>query len=384
MPSFTQEVEYLFLFSAVLILPKIIKRFRIPIGITCIFLGLLCSFFWKSFNDDQLLLLLSRLGITSLFLFAGMEVEMEELKENKGPISKHLALNLLMIGFVSAFIGYFFHLDLRPAIILTIGLMTPSAGFILDSISDFKLTKSHQYWIKSKSISEEILSVFILFFAMQSHDANQLIISIFILVGLLTFLPILFKVYVRYVAPYAPKSEVAFLIILALVCGVITKKIGTYYLVGAFIVGLIAGRFKHFMGKVEGINIFNALSIFFGIFIPFYFFKAGLGFSSDHLNKEGFFVGLGFILILIPIRFLFILYTQKKFVDNRVYKPWKISLSLMPNLIFGLVISSILTERYNVDSSIIAGLFIYTIFTSILPTFSFKKVPPKEYDTSSA
>ena len=71
MPNFNQEITYLILFSAVLILPKLMRRLRLPEGISCILLGLLSSYFWESFQEDQLLLLLSRLGITSLFLFAG-------------------------------------------------------------------------------------------------------------------------------------------------------------------------------------------------------------------------------------------------------------------------------------------------------------------------
>lgn len=383
MLDFGHEIQYLIIFSSVLILPKIIQRFKVPVGITCLSLGILTSSLYPELRHDQLILLLSRLGITSLFLFAGMEVKVDELKENKLPLLKHLSVALLIIFLLSFAIQYYFELEFRLAVIFSLGILTPSTGFILNSLDSYKLTRSQKYWISSKSISEEMMAVLVLFFAMQSQDLKSLLISIAVLITLLFGLPIVFKLFIRYIAPYAPKSEVAFLIILALLCGVITKKIGTYYLVGAFIVGIVAGRFKHFMDEKEDKNIFESLSVFFGIFIPFYFYKSGLKLSLDILTKEGIVIGLFLSLYLIPLRFYFTNFTTINFLGREVYSPWKISLSLMPTLIFGLVISSILLEKYHVDSSLITGLFIYTIITSILPAFAFETNPPKEYDSTT-
>ncbi len=381
MPNFNQEITYLILFSAVLFLPKLMRRFRLPSGITCIILGFLSSYFWNDFQEDQLLLLLSRLGITSLFLFAGMEVDIEELKRHGPSLRKHLSVDLLIIVFIGAFCSYFFHLSWQIGFILALGLLTPSTGFILESIKDFKISEGQRYWISSKSISEEILAVMVLFFALQSDDFEQLGISLVVLIVLLIALPLIFKGFVRFVAPYAPKSEVAFLVLLALICGVVTKKIGTYYLVGAFIVGIIARRFKHFSGKVEGVDIFTNLSVFFGIFIPFYFFKAGLSLSGNIFSKEGILLGFGFSAIIIPIRYSAIYYSQKNFIKEKVEKPWKVGISMMPTLIFGLVIASILKNRFGLSSDLVSGLFIYTIITSILPLFAMEKVPPRNYSS---
>ncbi len=383
MLDFGHEIQYLIIFSSVLILPKIIQRFKVPVGITCLMLGILTSSLYPELRHDQLLLLLSRLGITSLFLFAGMEVKVDELKEHKLPLLKHLGVGLTIIFAVSFALQYYFDLHFRVAIILSLGLLTPSTGFILNSLDSYKLSRSQKYWISSKSISEEMMAVLVLFFAMQSDDLKNLIISMAVLFVLLFGLPIVFRLFIRYIAPYAPKSEVAFLIILALLCGVITKKIGTYYLVGAFIVGIVAGRFKHFMDEKEDKNIFESLSVFFGIFIPFYFYKSGLSLSLDIITKEGVIIGAFLCLYLIPLRFYITNYTTINFLGREVYSPWKISLSLMPNLIFGLVISSILLEKYHTGASIITGLFVYTIFTSLLPAFTFETNPPKEYDSTT-
>lgn len=378
-----QDFIYLLLFSGLIIIPKLLKRWRLPEGMTCLFLGMLSSLFWFSFHNDQLLLLLSRLGITSLFLFAGLEVDIDELKEHRPALQKHLLINALLIVVVGLFLSFLFHLSWRVGLILALGLLTPSTGFILDSLSDFKLNNTQHYWIKSKSIAEEILAVGFLFLIMQSESWQSLLISLVFLGGLLIGLPLLFRFHIKYIAPYAPKSELAFLVLMALLSGVMTQKMGTYYLIGAFLVGLVAGRFNHFMNAPEAKNLFENLSYFFSLFIPFYFFKKGLTLTGSFLEKDGILIGIGFCLIINPIRYFSVQYSLKNFVDKKVRGMWKVSISLLPNLIFGLVIGGILKEKYEVSDSILSGLFLFTIVTSVLPAITFEHRPPKEYDLST-
>ena len=84
------ELQYLFLFSILLILPKALLRFHIPVGISSIFLGIGTALGLGWFENDQMLLMLSRLGITSLFLFAGLEIEVEELKKDGMALGLHV------------------------------------------------------------------------------------------------------------------------------------------------------------------------------------------------------------------------------------------------------------------------------------------------------
>lgn len=122
---------------------------------------------------------------------------------------------------------------------------------------------------------------------------------------------------------------------------------------------------------------------FLVFFLPFYFFKKGLGLSGSFLDKDGILIGIGFILLINPIRYFSVQYSLKNFVDNKVRGMWKVSLSLLPNLIFGLVIGGILKEKYNAPDNILSGLFLFTIVTSILPAVTFEHRAPKEYDLST-
>jgi len=378
--TISTDLSYIFLFFMVLLIPKVLLRFRIPVGISCLFLGVITSMTLGWYQNDQIIILLSRLGITSLFLFAGLEIEIEELKKDWKTLAKYLGKSLSVL-FASAYVlGIFFNLDFRVSLILAIGIFTPSTGFILNSLKNYQFTVEQQYWIRSKAISKEIAAILILFFALQSQSIQGLIVSKLVLIFLVIALPIIFKFFLKSIAPYAPDSEMSFLIIMALVCGVITKEIGTYYLVGAFIVGLVASQFRHFMDSEKSHSLLNSVTAFFSIFIPFYFFNAGLSFTNDFLTLKGLAIGILFSLVFIPIRLFLVISSIRFFLKDFWGHKRQISISLLPNLIFGLVIATILKDRFSIDPDIISGLVVYTVVTSIIPSIVFKKANPSTYD----
>jgi len=327
--------------------------------------------------------MLSRLGITSLFLFAGMEVDIQDLQKNSSAISKNL-LKAVGVIFITTFLcGHFLDLGFRPSLILALGLMTPSTGFILNSLKASNFKEQEEYWIRTKAISKEIVAIFLLFLALQSQTWEQLLSSTAVILAMSLLLPTIFRFFLKRIAPYAPDSEVAFLVLIALVCGVITMKIGAYYLVGAFIVGMTAGRFKHFMDNDNSTNSLQALASFCTVFIPFYFYKAGLGFSNDLFTQDGLLMGLLFLGICIPVRILSVFSTMHFFIKDFWEDRWPIAMNLLPTLIFGLVIASVLKQDFQVSPYIISGLVIYTVVSSIIPTFYNKKSPTQKLDQST-
>lgn len=373
------EFHYIILFTILLVLPKLLLRFHIPVGITSITLGVVTSLSLGWFKDDQLVLMLSRLGITSLFLFAGLEIEVEEIKRDAKALGGHVGKFVVLTLLLSLGLWKFFELDYRAGLLLALGIMTPSTGFILNSLKNYGFTEDQQYWIRSKAIAKEIAAIALLFVALQSDSMRQFFVSTGLLIGLIVILPLLFKLFFKVIAPYAPDSEVGFLILVALVCGIFTKKIGTYYLVGAFIVGVIASQFKHFGKSQRSEEILKNLGMFFSFFIPFYFYKAGLSFSKEMFSWDGVLIGLIFLFLFIPVRVLTVHSSLRMFLREFWNDRFEISMSLLPTLIFGLVIAGILREKFQIDIKIISGLMFYTLITSIIPAIVFKKNPPESF-----
>lgn len=376
------EYQYLIALSLVLLVPKLLLRFHIPAGVSALVLGCVSVNILGWFKDDQLILTLARLGITSLFVFAGMEIEINSLKKNFKPLAGYIIQSLALIIGTAIGILFVFSLTFQVSLIIAIAIYTPSAGFILSSLKHYELSDEEVFWIKLKAISKEVAAILTLFVALQLDDIPALLKTKVIFIVLLFILPHLFKLYLKFIAPYAPKTEVSFLVIVAFLTGVLTKKLGTHYLVGAFATGVIAGQFNHFFNSEHSQRIENSLSAFYSIFVPFYFFSAGLIITKDFFITDGLMYGVGLILIFIPLRIFTVVLSIKYFIKNFWDDRLKISVSLVPNLIFGLVIIGILKDRFEVRTEILSGLAIYTLFSSIIPAVFFPKMPPEDYDLS--
>ena len=376
------DVQYFILLAALLLVPKMLLRFGIPTALTAMAFGALTAHFLVWFQGDQTLYLLSTLGITSLFLFAGLEVDVDELKRDANVLLKNLYTSLTVI-FLSAWgLNVALGLPFRAALVLSLGLTTPSTGFILNSLKGFHFTPNQEYWIRSAAIAKEIVALGLLFFTLQSESVSEFSISLAVILAMIFLLPVVFRFFLKRIAPFAPDSEVAFLILIALLCGVITRNLGTYYLVGAFLVGVTAARFTHFISQKKTKKLLYAVGMFFSFFVPFYFFKAGLSITQSMFTLEGVFYGLAFLLIFLPVRYLSVVASIKLFLPNSWEDRNEISVSLLPTLIFGLVIASILREQFSIPSSVISGLVLYTVVASVIPSLVMRKAPPEEYDST--
>ncbi|MCR9203234.1 MAG: cation:proton antiporter [Halobacteriovoraceae bacterium] len=368
MTNLSKDLEYILIFLTVLLLPKILLRFKIPSGVTALFLGLLFSFFDPTLKGNQLLTFLSQIGITSLFLFAGFEIDFKELKEERSYLTKYLLKFTVSIALLGFFLWGILDINFQSPFLLILGLMTPSAGFIISSLGAKGLPQNQEYWIKSKAISKEILSILFFFLILQSGESSNLYYTLIFIAFMVVILPKIFSLFFRFISPYAPNSEIPFLISFALASGVVAKEVGLYYLIGAFIVGITASRLKSEMTfhKKDEEQIFFSLSQFFVLFMPFYFFYTGLSLDITLFSISALFNGILFLLVFIPIR-LFLIRSEIKNKNSKESFINNISISLLPTLIFGLVISKILLLRADISPDMIGGLIIYTILSSLLP-----------------
>ena len=376
--SISHDLEYLAIFSLVLIFPKLLLRYKIPSGITALVIGIIVGFFDPKVSTDQLFRFLSQIGITSLFVFAGLEVEFDELKRDRKYLGRYLIKSIFFISILAIAISKIFELSYQWSFLMSLGIFTPSAGFIINSLHSFNISADREYWIKSKAISKEIISIILLFFALQVNEPRAMGVSLAFFAVLYLLLPLIFKFFFRFISPYAPNTEVPFLVALSLISGVISKELGAYYLVGAFMVGLIGSRFKSEIFKDKEESIFMSLSSFFNVFLPFYFFYSGLKINVLEIELNAFLMGLAFVVIFIPLR-LFVIYLSVNTLDgeNKIGKR-KISLSLMPTLIFGLVIAGILKDKNAISDTLFYALIIYTLLSSLVPAF----MVPKSYDVT--
>ena len=82
-------------------------------------------------------------------------------------------------------------------------------------------------------------------------------------------------------------------------------------------------------------------------------------------------VAAGLFVIFVPLRIFLIRSSIRLFMKDSQHDDSSVFLSLMPTLIFGLVIAGILFERGILAKHLIYALIIYTLLTSLLPSIVF-------------
>lgn len=77
----SRELAYLLLICGLLVVPGLLQRLRIPPPLTCFALGIAVILALPpGDHSDAAVHLLAALGISTLFLYAGLEVKLETLR----------------------------------------------------------------------------------------------------------------------------------------------------------------------------------------------------------------------------------------------------------------------------------------------------------------
>ncbi|MDM7914746.1 MAG: cation:proton antiporter [Candidatus Eisenbacteria bacterium] len=370
------EVRYVLLLFGLFVVPRFFQRFRIPAAIASFGLGVLAGpgLGWEA--HDPTIDLFSTLGIVSLFLFAGLEVEVEDLAGEKWVLLEHVAIRAGAITSVAILGVTVLDLPARVAAIGSLALLTPSTGFILESLDSLGLPRDSRFWIRSKAIVSELLALAAMFVILQSVTAQRMVVSSAILLSLVLVVPLALRLFARVIVPHAPKSEFAFLIILAAVCAIVTRRLGVYYLVGAFVVGIAAQRLRERLPAMASERMLHAVEAFASLFVPFYFFHAGQGLQRSDLGLAAAQTGIFFLAVFVPIR-LFLVDLHRRLRLGESFRTSRtVSIPLLPTLVFTLVLAQILRERFDAPAWLFGGLIYYAIGNTLLPSLLLRRPPP--------
>jgi Kef-type K+ transport system membrane component KefB len=375
-PGLARELDYVLLLFALFVVPRVLQRYRLPGAVTSVGLGILAGLGLGLFRDDPTIHLLATLGIVALFLFAGLDVEFRELRAEALVLAQHVAIRLAALAGVAAVAARVFALPLRPAVLVALALLTPSAGFILDALVTLGVTERERFWIRSKVVATELLALAVLFVTLQSTTPGRLAFSTVVLVALVAFLPVVFRMFARWVVPFAPKSEFAFLLMVALLAAFATLRLGVYYLVGAFVVGVTAQRFRERLPAIASEQMLHAVEVFATFFIPFYFFGAGLGLRAADFGPAALLVGAAFLVLALPLRIALVAAHRRLALHEPFGRSVRVAVPMLPTLVFTLVIAAILRDRFAVAPPVFGGLMIYALVNTLVPGLVLRIPPP--------
>lgn len=362
------DLLYVLLVFGLFVVPRLLVRIRIPSAVTSLALGIAAGGAGL-FEGDATIRLLSTFGIVALFLSAGLDLDLAELRRGALLLSVHLCMLIVGVALVAWAITAWFVLDVRPAMIIALALLSPSTGFILDSLPGWSFTEKEAAWVRSMALAAELLALAALFGVTQSTSSQTFLVSTLCLVGLIAAIPPVFRLFAAHIAPFAPRTEFAFLLMTAVVCAFVTAKLGVYYLVGAFLVGLAARRFRERLPDLSSGRILTAVEDFGMVFAPFYFFNAGLHLRPDQFGWHALAIAGALVVVLLPIRTLQVAALQRAFLREDLRNGSRLGIATLPTLVFSLVLTQILRESYSVDESLLAGIVIYTLVATLIPGF---------------
>jgi Kef-type K+ transport system membrane component KefB len=365
----TSALIYLAVVFGILVVPRALQRFRLPAPLTCFLLGIAVAIFYKPLSEDKVGAVLATLGIASLFLFAGLEVDLLEIRGQLPRLTGHLGIRVLFLTGTAWLAIRYLHMGWQPSALLALGLFTPSTGFILDTLSQSGLEANEQNEVSISAISGEITALLVLFVVSQAGSMASLAISSGALFLLIVLTPFFFLALGKYVVPYAPGSEFSLLIMVGIICAIISKSLGVHVLVGAFVAGLVAGLLRTRMTTLASQENLHAVRLFASFFVPFYFFHEGLQVPSGALVLKALLYGVAISAVLLPIR-IAKNWLECRFLSKRSSRSGiRVAIALTPTLIFTLVIAGILHETFHIDDALFGGLLVYAAITTVLPSF---------------
>lgn len=365
----SRELVYLLLIFALLVIPRALQRFRLPAPITCLLFGIAAMLALGNSVHDPVVTLLSTLGISSLFLFAGLEVDMQELRRGLWPLVAHLAIRIGTLALLTWLGWRYLGLGWQASALLALALLTPSTGFILDTLERLGLDEEERFWVTSKAIAGELLALAALFVVLQAGDPVQLGVSTLAMLALMIGLPLLYVAFGRWIVPHAPGSEFSLLVMAGFVAAFITYKLGVYYLVGAFVAGLVARLLRTRIPRMASDENIHALRLFASFFVPFYFFHAGSQIARDALTLEALGLGLLLTAVVVPLRVAMVwLQRRVLFRGEHEHSTFKVSVALTPTLVFTLVLAEILHSRFGLSGTLTGALVLYTTLNTLLPS----------------
>lgn len=363
-----QDLIYLLLIFGLLVVPRALQRINLPAPITSMLLGVGAMLAFGERVHDPVVALLSTIGISSLFLFAGLEVDPAALRRGMWKLLAYLVVRAAGLVAVGLLAMRWLELEWQASALLALAVLTPSTGFILDTLERLGLAEEERFWVTSNAIVGELMALAVMFVVLQAGDPVQLGVSSLWMVGMAIGLPLLFIALGRWVVPHAPGSEFSLLVMVGLVAAYITYRLGVYYLVGAFIAGFVARMLRIRMPRLASDTNIHALRLFATFFVPFYFFHAGTGISRDALSWEAAALGLGITVAVVPLRIGMGWLQRRLMFGEARGASLKISVALAPTLVFTLVLADILYNRFQIPGALFGALILYTTLNTLLPS----------------
>ena len=166
---------YLAVVFGLLVIPRALQRFRLPAPLTCFAFGIIVAGFFKPLISDSVISYLSTLGIAALFLFAGLEVDLAELRRQLPSLVWNFAVRGLVLVACARIAAVYLHLGWQVDCLIALALLTPSTGFILDMLPHSGLDQTEQSEVALHAVAGEVTAVCLFLVISQAGSIKTLL-----------------------------------------------------------------------------------------------------------------------------------------------------------------------------------------------------------------
>ncbi|MHC4845979.1 MAG: cation:proton antiporter [Planctomycetota bacterium] len=379
-------LQLLGLIALLFFLPKALLRLGIPSPVTEMTLGVVVGpLVLGMVEPTELLEALAGLGVSALFLFAGLEVSISEILERKKTMMQHVLIQIGLFA-VAAWVAFAFAWDsnLPRAVLIAAAVMSPSAAFIIPALEALGLSEDRASWVKQKAISTELLAILVVLLFSNSASTPDMLIGLGGIALLIAAVPLAFVGFHKSILKWAPGTEFSFVMIVALLAAYVTHHLGVHYLVGGFVVGLVARRYLRWCHQ-QGLAVkpvrsaLTSFRFFSAFLMPFFFFLAGVSLPEGALSLQSCLFAGAMLLTAVPLRVGSVMVHRRVALKESWGDSWNVGLLLTPTTVFSVAMAEILMTRFTVSEWIVGGLVIYGAATSFVPLLT-QKVLSTEYE----
>ena len=130
----TEEIliKFLLIITVLFFVPKVLYRIkRVPYPLTEVALGIALGILLPTyFFVDDIVNLLAALGIITIFISAGMEIDERFISKNKRIIAENMIIQFVLVFAIAVIITTVFSLSFQVGLIMSLALLIPSTSFI--------------------------------------------------------------------------------------------------------------------------------------------------------------------------------------------------------------------------------------------------------------
>jgi Kef-type K+ transport system membrane component KefB len=368
-----QIFEFIILLAILFFIPKLLTRLSFPQPFSELLLGIILGpTIFAFFTLDPLIELMGTIGIITLFFIAGFEVDIPSIRKKKSIHMQHAVLHVVLIAVVTTIMGFITDFTFIETILITIALLTPSAGFVIAALKSLHLHKYLVSWIEAKVVSMEVFSLLMLLIIMKIDEPVSMIGAILLLGLVIIILPNTLRFFYNHFITKG-HADTFLIFVMTLAVAFLTHELGVHYIIGAFIVGLVVSTIE-IKGKDTTVNhkkIWNTFGTFTAIFAPFYFFSVGLRINQSFFELQT--IGLACLLFIGigSIRIMTTFGHRRTTIKERPQSSLMVAVLTSPTLLFTFIMADILLLEFGISNAAYNILIMYGLLSAILPMVAY-------------